>query len=42
MMKITANPDLDEDAPELAYISSMHGDEVVGKELCIEFIHYQC
>ena len=32
VMKITDNPDLEEDEPELAYISSMHGDEVVGKE----------
>ncbi len=40
MMKISRNPDLDEDEPEVAYIAAMHGDEVVGKELCIEFIHY--
>jgi len=40
MMKISDNPDVDEDEPEVAYIAAMHGDEVVGKELCIEFIHY--
>jgi len=40
MMKITDNPDVDEDEPEAAYISSMHGDEVVGKELCIGLINY--
>ncbi|MEE8411639.1 MAG: M14 family zinc carboxypeptidase [Acidobacteriota bacterium] len=40
MMKISDNPDADEDEPEVAYIAAMHGDEVVGKELCIEFIHY--
>ncbi len=40
MMKISRNPDLDEDEPEVAFIAAMHGDEVVGKELCIEFIHY--
>jgi subtilisin-like proprotein convertase family protein len=40
MMKISANPDLEEHEPEVAYISSMHGDEVVGKELCFNLINY--
>ena len=40
MMKISDNPDDEEDEPEVAYIAAMHGDEVVGKELCIELIHY--
>jgi len=40
MMKITDNPDAGEDEPAVAYISSMHGDEVVGKELCIGLINY--
>lgn len=40
MMKITDNPDVEEDEPEVAYVAAMHGDEVVGKELCIELIHY--
>ena len=40
MMKITDNPDVDEDEPAVAYISSMHGDEVVGKELCIGLINH--
>ena len=40
MMKITDSPDDEEDEPEVAYIAAMHGDEVVGKELCIEFIHH--
>lgn len=40
MMKITANPDVEEAEPELVYISSMHGDEVVGKEMCFNFINY--
>jgi carboxypeptidase D len=40
MMKVTANPDVDELEPEVAYISSMHGDEVVGKELCFNLIDY--
>ncbi len=38
MMKISRNPDLDEDEPEFAFLSSMHGDEVVGKELCYNLI----
>lgn len=40
MMKITRNPDLDEYEPEVAYISSMHGDEVVGKEMLVNLIHH--
>jgi carboxypeptidase D len=40
MVKITDNPDVDEDEPEVAYISSMHGDEVIGKELCVGLINY--
>jgi carboxypeptidase D len=39
MMKITRNPDLEEDEPEVRYIAAMHGDEVVGKELCVGLIH---
>jgi carboxypeptidase D len=40
MMEITDNPDVEEDEPEIHYISSMHGDEVVGKELCFNLINY--
>jgi carboxypeptidase D len=40
MMKITDQPDLEEDEPEVAYISSMHGDEVVGQELLLGLIQY--
>ena len=40
MMKITDNPDVEEDEPGVAYIAAMHGDEVVGKELLIGLIHY--
>jgi len=40
MMKISDNAGLDEDEPEAAYISSMHGDEVVGKEMCVNLINY--
>ena len=39
MMKITDNPDLEEDEPEFHYIAAMHGDEVVGKENCINLIN---
>ena len=38
MLKITDNPDVEEDEPELRYISTMHGDEVVGMQLCLELI----
>jgi hypothetical protein len=40
MMRITKNPDVEEDEPELAYIAAMHGDEVVGKEMCVNLINY--
>lgn len=38
-MKISDNVNVEEDEPEFKYISSMHGDEVVGMELCLELIH---
>ena len=40
VMKITDNPDVEEDEPELLYIGAMHGDEVVGKELLLNLIHH--
>jgi len=40
MMKLSDNLGIQEDEPEFAYISSMHGDEVVGKELCFNLINY--
>ncbi|HEX6852806.1 MAG TPA: M14 family zinc carboxypeptidase [Candidatus Polarisedimenticolaceae bacterium] len=40
IMKITDNPDAQEDEPEVRYIAAMHGDEVVGKEMCIELLHW--
>jgi len=37
-MRITDHPDIEEDEPEVKYISTMHGDEPVGTELCLYFI----
>jgi len=37
-LKITDNPDLEEDEPEFKYVSTMHGDEPVGCENCIRLI----
>lgn len=38
IMKISDNVSVEEAEPEFKYISTMHGDEVVGKELMIELI----
>lgn len=35
---ITSNPDLEEDEPEFKYVSTMHGDEILGTVLCLRFI----
>jgi len=40
IMKITRHPGVEEDEPEVRHIAAMHGDEVVGKELCIDLIHF--
>lgn len=37
-LRITDNPDIEEDEPEFAYISTMHGDEKVGTVLCLNFL----
>jgi hypothetical protein len=37
-LKITDNPDLEEAEPEFRYISTLHGDELVGTEMCLYFI----
>ncbi|CAN2049180.1 Peptidase M14 carboxypeptidase A domain-containing protein [Candidatus Magnetomoraceae bacterium gMMP-1] len=37
-MKISDNVEKEEDEPELKYISTMHGDEPVGMELCLNLI----
>ena len=39
MVKISGDPDLEQDEPEVSYISSMHGDEVVGKEMLVNLIN---
>ncbi len=38
VVKITDNPDVEEDEPEVRYVAAMHGDEVVGKEMCVYLI----
>jgi hypothetical protein len=37
-LKITDNPTISEPEPEFRYISSMHGNEVVGYDMCIRLI----
>lgn len=37
-LRITDNPDVEEDKPEFAYIATMHGDEPVGTVLCLNFL----
>lgn len=38
MVKVSDNVKIDEVEPEFKYISSMHGDEIVGRELMILFL----
>jgi carboxypeptidase D len=35
-LRITDHPEADEDEPEVRYIATMHGDEPLGTELCLE------
>ncbi len=37
-MLITDNPNTEEDEPEFKYVSTMHGDEPLGTEMCLYFI----
>lgn len=37
VLKISNNPMVDEVKPEFKYISSMHGDEITGRELMVQF-----
>ena len=39
-LHITDNPDIEEDEPEFKYISTIHGDEPIGTELCLLFAEY--
>jgi len=39
-MKITDNPDTEEDEPEFKYIGTMHGNEPVGMIMLINLIHH--
>jgi hypothetical protein len=38
VMKISDNPDVDEVEPEFKYVSSMHGDEITGRQLMLKLI----
>ncbi len=40
IMKVSDNPGVAEDEPAARYIAAIHGDEVVGKELCVGLINY--
>ncbi len=40
VMKISDNVDTEENEPEFKYISTMHGDEPVGMEMCLNLINY--
>ena len=37
---ISDNPGVEEDEPEFKYTASIHGDEPVGMEMCLEFIDW--
>ena len=37
-IQIGDNPDLEEDEPEFRYISTIHGDEILGVEMCLYFV----
>ena len=39
-LKITDNPDADEDEPEFLYTSTMHGDETAGYPIMLDYIDY--
>ncbi len=39
-LKISDNPNSEEDEPSAKYISTMHGDEAVGTEMCLQLIHW--
>ncbi len=37
-LKITDNPGIEEDEPEVMYTTTMHGDEIMGVALCVNLI----
>ena len=39
-LRISDNVLVEEDEPEFKYISSMHGDEIMGMEMCLHLIEY--
>ncbi len=39
-MLITDHPDVEEFEPEFKYVSTIHGDETVGTEMCLYFVDY--
>lgn len=39
-LKITDNPDAEEDEPEIRFIANMHGDEPVGRELLLRLMEH--
>ncbi|HZU87223.1 MAG TPA: M14 family zinc carboxypeptidase, partial [Anaerolineaceae bacterium] len=39
-LKISDNPDVEEDEPEVKFSSSIHGDEVTGMEMTLRFAEY--
>ena len=42
IMNISDNPGINEIEPEFKYVANMHGDEVVGRELCLNLIEWLC
>ncbi len=40
VMTISDNPTVDEEEPEFKYVSTMHGDEPIGTELCLYLIDH--
>jgi len=41
-IRLTKNPDVQEQEPEFKYVGNMHGDETVGREMLIQLIDLFC